>query len=90
MPHACKRCRRAFQRRRPDDPLSLLQPSGSSLFWPVSYIAWRTRPSVFEPGRPYPLPYLNLPLETVMGKYFLGWILGVPVFVLVIAYFFFH
>jgi len=25
-----------------------------------------------------------------MGKYFLGWILGVPAIVLVIAYFFFH
>jgi len=25
-----------------------------------------------------------------MGKYFLAWLLGVPAFVLVIAYFFFH
>jgi len=25
-----------------------------------------------------------------MGKYLLAWILGVPAFVLVIAYFFFH
>ena len=25
-----------------------------------------------------------------MGKYFLGWLLGVPVFVLVLLYFFFH
>jgi len=25
-----------------------------------------------------------------MGKYFLGWLLGIPVVVLVIAYFFFH
>jgi hypothetical protein len=25
-----------------------------------------------------------------MGKYFLGWLLGVPVFVLVLIYFFFH
>jgi hypothetical protein len=28
--------------------------------------------------------------ETVMGKYFVGWLLGVPVVVLVILYFFFH
>jgi hypothetical protein len=28
--------------------------------------------------------------ENDMGKYFVGWLLGVPVFVLVIAYFFFH
>jgi hypothetical protein len=25
-----------------------------------------------------------------MGKYFLGWLLGVPVVVLVLLYFFFH
>jgi hypothetical protein len=27
--------------------------------------------------------------ESVMGKYFLGWLLGVPVFVLVLLWFFF-
>jgi hypothetical protein len=27
--------------------------------------------------------------RTSMGKYFLGWLLGVPVFVLVLLYFFF-
>jgi len=32
----------------------------------------------------------STPPETVMGKYLLAWILGVPAFVLVIAYFFFH
>lgn len=26
----------------------------------------------------------------VMGKYLVGWLLGIPVFVLVILYFFFH
>jgi hypothetical protein len=26
--------------------------------------------------------------ETDMGKYFLGWLLGIPVFVLVLIYFF--
>jgi hypothetical protein len=28
--------------------------------------------------------------EIIMGKYVIGWFLGVPLFVLVIAYFFFH
>jgi hypothetical protein len=28
--------------------------------------------------------------EIIMGKYVLGWILGVPLIVLVIAYFFIH
>ena len=28
--------------------------------------------------------------EHSMGKYFIGWLLGVPVFVLVILYFLFH
>ena len=28
--------------------------------------------------------------ESIMGKYVLGWFLGVPVFVLVLLYFFFH
>ena len=28
--------------------------------------------------------------ETQMGKYVLGWFLGVPVIVLVLLYFFFH
>jgi hypothetical protein len=28
--------------------------------------------------------------DIFMGKYLVGWLLGVPVFVLVILYFFFH
>jgi hypothetical protein len=28
--------------------------------------------------------------ETVMGKYLIGWVLGVPAIVLVVVYFFFH
>jgi len=32
----------------------------------------------------------SLSKEIVMGKYVVGWILGIPVFVLVIAYFFFR
>jgi len=28
--------------------------------------------------------------DITMGKYLVGWLLGVPVFVLVILYFFFH
>ena len=33
---------------------------------------------------------LRHPLEIVMGKYLIGWVLGIPAIVLVIAYFFFH
>ena len=29
-------------------------------------------------------------VEIAMGKYLLGWVLGVPAIVLVVAYFFFH
>ncbi|MEO6409758.1 MAG: hypothetical protein ABIO45_13540 [Burkholderiaceae bacterium] len=32
----------------------------------------------------------QLPFEATMGKYFLGWILGVPAIVLVVLYFFFR
>jgi len=32
----------------------------------------------------------NIPGDIIMGKYLVGWLLGVPVFVLVILYFFFH
>ena len=32
----------------------------------------------------------NFPGDIIMGKYLVGWLLGVPVFVLVILYFFFH
>jgi hypothetical protein len=28
--------------------------------------------------------------ENTMGKYFIGWLLGVPAIVLVVLYFFFH
>ncbi|GBL45551.1 hypothetical protein SFMTTN_1361 [Sulfuriferula multivorans] len=28
--------------------------------------------------------------ETIMGKYFIAWILGVPAIVLVVIYFFMH
>lgn len=34
-------------------------------------------------------PVLNTK-ENVMGKYFLGWLLGVPAIVLVVLYFFFR
>ena len=35
---------------------------------------------------------VNKPLSrrTIMGKYFLAWIMGVPAIVLVLLYFFFH
>jgi hypothetical protein len=29
-------------------------------------------------------------VERIMAKYFVGWLLGVPVFLLVILYFIFH
>ncbi|MEO7150719.1 MAG: hypothetical protein ABIX46_03250 [Burkholderiaceae bacterium] len=32
----------------------------------------------------------KLPNEGVMGKYVLGWILGVPAIVLIVLYFFFR
>jgi hypothetical protein len=32
----------------------------------------------------------NLERSTIMGKYFLAWILGVPAIVLVLIYMFFH
>lgn len=36
-------------------------------------------------------PMLCAPLqETVMGKYFLAWLLGVPGIVLLVIYLFFH
>jgi hypothetical protein len=37
----------------------------------------------------YPLPSTSQQ-EIVMGKYVFGWVLGVPVIVLVVAYFFFR
>ena len=39
------------------------------------------------------VPFVVGPLhykENIMGKYFLAWLLGVPMFVLVIVYIFFH
>ena len=33
---------------------------------------------------------LRRTMEIAMGKYLVGWLLGVPVFVLVILFFFFH
>jgi len=32
----------------------------------------------------------NIERSTIMGKYFLAWILGVPAIVLVLIYMFFH
>ena len=32
----------------------------------------------------------NIERRTIMGKYFLAWILGVPAIVLVLIYMFFH
>jgi hypothetical protein len=35
-------------------------------------------------------PPVDIQGDIIMGKYLVGWLLGVPVFVLVILYFFFH
>jgi len=42
-----------------------------------------------HPGR-RPTEASPLPGDIIMGKYLVGWLLGVPVFVLVILYFFFY
>ncbi len=36
------------------------------------------------------VPAPHIQGDIIMGKYLVGWLLGVPVFVLVILYFFFH
>src|SRR5262249_13548238 len=41
-----------------------------------------------QPGDPFAIHQDQGDL--IMGKYLVGWLLGVPVFVLVILYFFFH
>ena len=46
-------------------------------------VRWRTRLDFNTMGA------LKL-MEIAMGKYLLGWVLGVPAIVLVVAYFFFH
>jgi hypothetical protein len=74
------------RRQRPADP-QLIPP----------------RADAFAPARPHPrkTPYQerrpvlatrrrSIPGDNIMGKYLVGWLLGVPVFVLVILYFFFH
>ncbi len=44
----------------------------------------------FSPGLALSLRHLHSIPEIIMGKYLLGWVLGVPAIVLVIAYFFFN
>jgi hypothetical protein len=55
-----------------------------------SYSATGRCPS--RPGRApvYAAGLAKATLETFMGKYVLGWFLGVPVIVLVVIYFFLH
>jgi hypothetical protein len=53
-----------------------------------AYNAVRPRPRC-GPGTSLYREAASTTREIDMGKYFLGWLLGVPVVVLVIAYFFF-
>jgi hypothetical protein len=55
-----------------------------------SYIASGDCPSRRARGPVYAAGLANPTLETLMGKYVLGWFLGVPVIVLVVIYFFLH
>jgi hypothetical protein len=53
----------------------------------------RARPAIETVHRRPALPSRpadHIQGDIVMGKYLIGWLLGVPVFVLVILYFFFH
>ena len=58
--------------------------------WQVSYSVWRRRLRPWRAAAPYARVTFPSSQETFVGKYILGWILGVPAIVLVIAYFFFH
>jgi hypothetical protein len=48
------------------------------------------QPCLFFQRQPLPADAAVANQRTIMGKYFLGWILGVPVFVLAIIYFIFN
>ena len=50
----------------------------------------RPDPEAAHPEWEQDLPVLFAHPEILMGKYFLAWLLGVPAFVLVILYLFFH
>jgi hypothetical protein len=44
----------------------------------------------FSQGTMEPYSSHNFKRSTIMGKYFLAWIMGVPAIVLVLLYLFFH
>src|SRR6185369_416739 len=77
-----------------------VQKKRSPWFVRASTLAIRhpaSRPTLLGRSMARHLPLLgkaaNRPLnlqENIMGKYFLAWLLGVPFFVLVILYLFFH
>jgi hypothetical protein len=73
------------RRERPVDP-QLIHRAGVSA--PAFLIPGK---APLQERRPDPaIRRLHVPGDIIMGKYLVGWLLGVPVFVLVILYFFFH
>jgi len=67
-----------------------LRRSASAAAASVSYSGRRLPPTVAANGGGYGAGILQSTQETLMGKYFIAWLLGVPAFVLVIAYLIFH
>ena len=55
----------------------------------ISYSEQRRRPLAASPVAAYRWMHMLQP-EIDMGKYLIGWVLGVPAIVLVVAYFFFR
>jgi hypothetical protein len=75
------------RRARPADPQLILHRAGARAGPPHP----GTRPATAPTGSiRRPIAIHQLQGDIIMGKYLVGWLLGVPVFVLVILYFFFH
>jgi hypothetical protein len=73
------------RRERPVDPQLIHRGRRVDACLPHS------RKTPLQERRPDPaIRRLPVPGDIIMGKYLVGWLLGVPVFVLVILYFFFH
>lgn len=58
--------------------------------WHFSYVASWCSPGEAFIRSAYRRDFNSTRLEVAMGKYVIGWILGVPAIVLVVAYFFFR